>query len=292
MKDLILTAQDARELQSLGALTITKPIKPAPPYVEGAVFALNTLGAWYIKGPDSEAITADEFVPPVRPGDAVMIREPWRYNEDESVSLKDFLLRADFDEEQEKDLGKWNSPVSMPTAAAARYARVESVAATYTEAGGDWLLTLQLIDKDTAQAIDAGLLTAKFTTGACKYCGQTAELGQAYDTQEAADEAASELCECTSATIARRRAAQVEDAKDRVRQLFGERAEELGFVPLADAPAVELLEQIAALIATGPISSATINVRGRCKAKLTVSTKGKIKVSRSEVKSCDLEAGE
>ena len=73
---------------------------------------------------------------------------------------------------------------------------------------------------------------------------------------------------------------------------FGERAEELGFVPLADAPAVELLEQIAALIATGPISSATINVRGRCKAKLTVSTKGKIKVSRSEVKSCDLEAGE
>lgn len=84
----------------------------------------------------------------------------------------------------------------------------------------------------------------------------------------------------------------MEDAKDRVRQLFGERAEELGFVPLADAPAVELLEQIAALIATGPISSATINVRGRCKAKLTVSTKGKIKVSRSEVKSCDLEAGE
>ena len=62
MKDLILTAQDARELQSLGALTITKPIKPAPPYVEGAVFALNTLGAWYIKGPDGEAITADEFI--------------------------------------------------------------------------------------------------------------------------------------------------------------------------------------------------------------------------------------
>ena len=52
MKELILTAQDARELQSLGALTITKPVKGVPPrYVEGAVFALNTLGAWYIKAP-------------------------------------------------------------------------------------------------------------------------------------------------------------------------------------------------------------------------------------------------
>lgn len=292
MKDLILNAQDARELQSLGALTVTKPIKPAPVYVEGGVFALNTLGAWYIKGPDGEALSADEFVPPVRPGDAVMIREPWRENEDENVSLNDFLLRADFDEDQAKDLGKWNSPVSMPKEAAARYARVESIAATYAEAGSEWLLTLQLIDNYTAQAIDAGVLKEKFTTGACKYCGQTSELGQVYDTQEAADEAASELCECAQASIARRRAAQVEDAKDRVRQLFGERAEELGFIPLADAPAVELLEQIAALIATGPISSATINVRGRCKAKFTVSTKGKIKVSRSEVKSCDLEAGE
>lgn len=292
MKDLILTAQDARELQSLGALTITKPVKGVPSYVEGAVFALNTLGAWYIKGPDGETATPGEFTPPVRPGDAVMIREPWRNNEDENASLQDFLLRADFDEDQAKALGKWASPVSMPKEAARRFARVESVAATYTEAGAEWLLTLQLVDKDTAQAIDAGLLTATITTGVCKYCGQTSELGQAYETQEAADEAASEICACTSATLARRRAVQVEDAKDRVRQLFGEGAEELGFIPLADASAVEFLENAAALIATGPISSATINVRGRCKAKLTVSNKGKIKVSRSEVKSCDLEAGE
>ena len=38
MKSLILTTQDARELDKLGGLTITKPIKPAPRYIEGASF--------------------------------------------------------------------------------------------------------------------------------------------------------------------------------------------------------------------------------------------------------------
>ena len=39
MKSLILTTQDARELDKLGGLTITKPIKPAPRYIEGASFS-------------------------------------------------------------------------------------------------------------------------------------------------------------------------------------------------------------------------------------------------------------
>ena len=35
MKSIIMTAQDAREFEKLGGLTITKPIKPAPvAYVE------------------------------------------------------------------------------------------------------------------------------------------------------------------------------------------------------------------------------------------------------------------
>lgn len=46
------------------------------------------------------------------------------------------------------------------------------------------------------------------------------------------------------------------------------------------------------MIARGPISSASLNVRGRCKAKFSVTSKGKIKVSRSETRSCDLEDGE
>ena len=36
MKALVMTTQDAREFEKLGGLTITKPIKPAPPFIEGA----------------------------------------------------------------------------------------------------------------------------------------------------------------------------------------------------------------------------------------------------------------
>ncbi|WP_300749548.1 hypothetical protein [uncultured Oscillibacter sp.] len=46
------------------------------------------------------------------------------------------------------------------------------------------------------------------------------------------------------------------------------------------------------LIARGPISSASLNIRGQCKAKFSITSKGKIEVSRSETRSCDLEAGE
>lgn len=81
MKSLILTAQEARELSSLGGLTVTKPIKPAPPYIEGAQFA-EQLPGWVLVGPDARRLgagdgVADLFAPPVTPGDAVYIREPW-----------------------------------------------------------------------------------------------------------------------------------------------------------------------------------------------------------------------
>ena len=73
---------------------------------------------------------------------------------------------------------------------------------------------------------------------------------------------------------------------------FGDDAESLGFKPIPDE-AVGLLENVVEMIARGPISSASLNVRGRCKAKFFRHKKGgKIKVSRSETRSCDLEDGE
>ena len=90
----------------------------------------------------------------------------------------------------------------------------------------------------------------------------------------------------------RRTAEQIEDAQSRVNRLFGEGAEDLGFKPIAGDGAIELLERVVELIARGPISSASLNIRGQCKAKFSITSKGKIKVSRSETRSCDLEAGE
>lgn len=128
------------------------------------------------------------------------------------------------------------------------------------------------------------------TRGVCRYCGQFAEVGP-HPSQAAADETASEVCSCAAARMARREREQIEDAQERVRRLFGEGAEDLGFKAVHD-DAVGLLERVVELIAKGPISSASINVRGRCKAKFSITSKGKIKVSRSETRSCDLEAGE
>lgn len=128
------------------------------------------------------------------------------------------------------------------------------------------------------------------TTGDCKYCGQIQEVGP-HPSQAAADETASEVCNCPTARQERRVHEQVEDACERVQRLFGDDAESLGFKPIPDE-AVGLLENVVEMIARGPISSASLNVRGRCKAKFSITSKGKIKVSRSETRSCDLEDGE
>lgn len=128
------------------------------------------------------------------------------------------------------------------------------------------------------------------TRGACQYCGQLQEVGP-HPSQAAADETASEVCNCPRARDERRVRERAEDARERVERLFGDSAEELGFKPVADA-AVHLLESVVEMIARGPISSASLNIRGQCKAKFSVTSKGKIKVSRSETRSCDLEAGE
>lgn len=128
------------------------------------------------------------------------------------------------------------------------------------------------------------------TMGACQYCGQIQEVGP-HPSQSAADETASEVCNCPRARDERRVRERAEDARERVERLFGDSAEELGFKPVAD-DAVHLLESVVEMIARGPVSSASLNIRGQCKAKFSVTSKGKIKVSRSETRSCDLEAGE
>lgn len=128
------------------------------------------------------------------------------------------------------------------------------------------------------------------TTGACRYCGQIQEVGP-HPSQAAADDTATEVCNCPTARQERRVHEQVADACERVQRLFGDDAESLGFKPIPDE-AVGLLENVAEMIARGPISSASLNVRGRCKAKFSVTSKGKIKVSRSETRSCGLEDGE
>ena len=126
--------------------------------------------------------------------------------------------------------------------------------------------------------------------GACRFCGQYIEVGP-HASQEEADETASEVCSCYEARKARRITEQIEDAKEKINRVFGEEAEKLGFKPINSPGSIQLLEEIASLIAIGEITAAAVNIRGQCKAKLTFTSKEKIKVSRSETRSYDLEAG-
>jgi hypothetical protein len=146
---------------------------------------------------------------------------------------------------------------------------------------------------EEATAHNSGIIGVALavTTGACRHCGQLQEVGP-HPSQKDADETAAEVCSCPNARIERRVTEQIADANDRVNRLFGETAEELGFKPIAEKGPVELLDNVVELIARRLISSATVQIRGQCKAKISLTTKGKIKVERSETRSCGLEAGE
>lgn len=535
MKSLILTAQEARELEKLGGLTVTKQIKPAPRYIEGAKMMELAPGAWSlaIEGQEGDGYNlralgaadgvADIFAPPAQVGNAVFIREPWyRLKDPRGGESERVILAADSVVSEDQVSYKWSSPVSMPEAAARRFAQVKSIGTAYGEnVSPVWLIELEAIDKAAAVAADAGVpfssasdpeegsgyytyagdmsaedhermveainagrarlaevqdrliridlrrrelsallfeerdevdpndrdtleeentnldeeqgdlsreetdlraalesagapaptiedhareklanisavlsgpsegistlgdyealkaqegelsaylaaidnretpesdenppaaedeeigsftlgrckycgrewgvtlegareggfptqrtadaaatrlcdcaeavanrepivgVAMAVTRGVCRYCGQIQEVGP-HPSQAAADETASEVCNCPTARQERRVLEQVEDACERVQRLFGDEAENLGFKPVPDE-AVGLLEKVVEMIARGPISSASLNVRGRCKAKFSVTSKGKIKVSRSETRSCDLEDGE
>lgn len=146
---------------------------------------------------------------------------------------------------------------------------------------------------EQADAHRAEILSVTFavTTGICRYCGQVVEVGP-HMLQKDADKTATEVCSCPEAKIERNVTEQIEEARDRVERLFGDSSEELGFKPIADKAPVSMLDDMVALIARRLISSATVQIRGQCKAKIGLTSKGKIKVSRSETRSYDLEAGE
>ena len=108
------------------------------------------------------------------------------------------------------------------------------------------------------------------TFGTCRYCGQVVNLDYEEETQAEADIAASEKCECYDARHERNLRKQITTAQNRIRKIFGDDAAKLGFAPIAAEEPLQLLNAIAEQTARGFITSATINVRGLCKAKITM----------------------
>lgn len=128
-----------------------------------------------------------------------------------------------------------------------------------------------------------------YAVGTCRYCGQLVSLERERGSQEAADIAASEECSCYDSRTERATRRQIENAQDRIQKIFGGEAEELGFRPVNAPEPIQLLNDIAVLIARGYITSAVVNIRGQCRAKISLTSKEKIKVERSETRSYQLE---
>lgn len=163
MKALVMTAQDAREFEKLGGLTITKPIKPAPAaYVEGAKMEEAAPGRWNLirEGVIYAHDGGATFTTPVNAGDIVFLREPWaRLKNPANGEPSDrVILAADSTVAEGQTAYKWASPVSMPESAARRFAVVSKVEPIYNENVAVWSITLEAVTKAAAEAGEAGAL--------------------------------------------------------------------------------------------------------------------------------------
>ncbi|MDR2531478.1 MAG: hypothetical protein LBC82_01370 [Oscillospiraceae bacterium] len=103
----------------------------------------------------------------------------------------------------------------------------------------------------------------------CSHCGQ-ANLSDPLD------------CNCPEARREARIQAQIDKARERIKQLFGENAAERGFAPIHSTDTLDLMNDVVTLIANHAIKNATLQITGRCKAKISLTAKGSIKVGRTE----------
>lgn len=124
-----------------------------------------------------------------------------------------------------------------------------------------------------------------YYTGSCRFCGQVGAMNsRRFATQEEADEYATEHCACNTAVEERRINDQIEKAEQRVREVFGDGAEALGFQPVADQEIFRVFDALIELTARGQLYSTTLQIRGRCKATIGYTSKNEIKIGRSETR--------
>ena len=108
----------------------------------------------------------------------------------------------------------------------------------------------------------------------CEYCGQVI-IGK--------DE-----CDCWKARRAKRIAEQIDRAELAIREMFGEESAKQGYAPVEDEH-IELMNDIASLIAHEKLAQVTLTLPSGIKAKLTRGAKSAIKVERSETKKASTE---
>ncbi|MDR1631234.1 MAG: hypothetical protein LBS36_13635 [Oscillospiraceae bacterium] len=130
---------------------------------------------------------------------------------------------------------------------------------------------------------------AKYEYGICEYCGQTYFINMPeYETQEKRNAHVTKKCTCPEAETAARIAKQIEKGTKRVQELFGDVAEKYGFEPVQNQSAIETLCNMVSLIVHDVIVSATVQLNGRTRAKISTTSGGKIKIERTETTKAQL----
>ena len=124
-------------------------------------------------------------------------------------------------------------------------------------------------------------------TGSCKFCKQAAMRKVLCEwNQEEIDELATETCECVNARIYTHKKSQKERAHNKIDLLFGENNTTV-IVPDA---AVDLLHKTVYPICEGFIQSATVDMGNGIKGKISITTKGIVKVTRTKTNTSTYEA--
>lgn len=117
--------------------------------------------------------------------------------------------------------------------------------------------------------------------GACRFCGQIRmlhTLGAMSD--EMCIEAATQLCDCMEADSYTRHLRKKEKAYDRIRTVYGDLPEDIQNVMCA---AVDLMVE-------DRMERVTFNITGKLKAQISVTSKGNIKIDRTETRKSSTEA--
>ena len=124
-------------------------------------------------------------------------------------------------------------------------------------------------------------------TGGCLFCGQIAQIETLIPwEQEKVDEAVTELCDCFEAKEYARKKGQKERACKAIEKQFGQQA---GTEETAEQVR-SLLKTIVEMIVEGNIDSGALDIGNGLKAKVSVTSKGFIKVERQKTEKAVQEA--
>ena len=109
-----------------------------------------------------------------------------------------------------------------------------------------------------------------YSVGECKYCGQLVQVDEPYDTMEEAKEAAFAFCDCAGARAERRTQDQINNATEKIREIFGKVGEKAGFQTRTDQNVLEMMFEAAELCARGYLAQVSVQMMDGSKGKISV----------------------